>query len=109
MKEVKAYQCDCGRKFHTKKAAYLHETFACKCWTNPKFKTCKTCKFGKQVKDSNGMESEPQHLHTWKQWQCSNPLFIYDTHFTAAHENAPDLNINCILWESKQDNKIAEH
>lgn len=103
MKEVlvKRYKCDCGRSYATKSVAVRHE-LVCQCWTNPKHQTCKTCKFGKQVIDTNGMEHEPQHLHTWKQWQCSNPRFVYKFHFKQAHRNAPDLNINCPVWENKK-------
>lgn len=95
-----AYKAECGRKFHTKKACKKHELY-CTCWTNPKYKTCKSCKFGKQVKDSNGMESDPQYLETWRQWQCSNPDFK-EYMFTSAHKNAPDICINCPVWVNKK-------
>lgn len=97
--EIK-YKADCGRKFSRKSAAEKHET-VCKCWTNPKHKTCKTCKFGRLINDSNGMHHEPQYLHTWREWECQNSGFCYDEHFTRAHEKAPDLNINCPLWVAK--------
>ncbi len=100
MIEVTAYKCDCGKKYHTKSAAKRHE-LNCKCWTNPKFKTCKSCKFCRVYEDSNGMEHQPQFLHTWKQIECTNPLFDYDKHFTAAHFKAQDLNINCPVWANK--------
>lgn len=100
MIEIKAYKLDCGKKFFTKKAAEKHER-ECKCWTNPKWRTCKTCKFGSLEWDSNGMDDEPALLHTWRQWQCKNPAFVFDLHFTMAHENAPDLCINCPVWASK--------
>lgn len=98
MEKTVAYKCDCGKKYHTKKSAATHEK-NCRCWTNPKYKTCKTCVFGRQIKDSNGMEHEPQYLQTWKQWGCSNPEFVYDLHFTPAHEKADDLCINCPVWK----------
>lgn len=104
MIEIKAWKCECGKNYFTKKAAYLHEK-VCKCWTNPKWRTCKTCKFGKLTTDTNGMEREPQFLHTWMQWECSNPIFNEDLHFTAAHEKAPDLNINYPVWENKKQLK----
>lgn len=100
MIEVKAYKADCGRRFAAKKSCLLHEK-VCSCWTNPKHKTCKTCKFGKNVYDNNGMQDEPQLLHTWRQWQCSNPAFNYDLHFTPAHANAADLCINCPVYVNK--------
>lgn len=92
--QVIKYKCACGKKYSTKRLAERHEE-NCKCWTNPKFRTCKTCRFGKQVQDSDDAGN------SWKQWQCSNPEFNYDIHFKAAHTNAPDLCINCLKWESK--------
>jgi len=101
MVESVSYKCECGKKYHTKRAAINHEN-VCKCWKNPKHKTCVTCKFGKRIKDSNGMESNPQFLQTWKQWTCSNPL-MKDEYFTAAHSlHATDLCINCPIHQLKE-------
>lgn len=105
-KKVTRYYSDCGRGFWTKKSCLNHE-ISCKCWTNPVYKTCKTCKFGKITNDSNGMEHEPQNLETWSYWECKNPLFNYDEHFTMAHEKAEDLCINCPVWESKKNKTNA--
>jgi hypothetical protein len=101
MKEIVAYKCGCGKVYVGKKACRLHEE-VCTSWKHPKHRTCKTCIFGKQIADSNGMEHEPQFLHTWKQWKCSNPNFIYDVHFKSAHANAADLCINCHVWQNKK-------
>ena len=101
VKKVYRYYAECGRAYWSKKACLAHEAI-CNCWTNPKLKTCKTCKFGEQITDSNGMEHEPQYLHTWKQWECRNPKFDYDIHFTPAHETVSDLCINCPVYESKK-------
>ena len=99
-KRVTRYIADCGKGYWTKKSCLQHEQ-NCKCWTNPKFKTCKTCKFAKVTHDSNGMEHEPQHLQTWVQIECENPEFDYNRHFTEAHKKAKDLCINCPVWECK--------
>jgi hypothetical protein len=99
-KTVTRYYADCGKGFWNKNSCSNHED-NCKCWTNPKYKTCKTCVFGKQITDSNGMEHEPRELHTWRQWECSNPKFNYDIHFKPAHENAADLCINCPVHQLK--------
>ena len=99
-RRVTRYISDCGRGFWNKKVCLNHEE-SCKCWTNPKHKTCKTCKFGNNYEDSNGMEHEPQYLHVWRQWECLNPEFDYDKHFTPAHEKAEDLCINCPVWVGK--------
>lgn len=101
MIETVAYKCDCGKKYHSKTSAKKHEA-NCKCWTNPKYKTCKTCVFSRQIRDSNGMEHDTRYLQTWTEWRCDNPEFNYDLHFTPAHEKASDLNINCSLWKSKK-------
>lgn len=97
-KRVTRYISDCGKGFWKKSRCATHEE-NCKCWTNPKFKTCKTCKHGENVHDSNGMEDEPSQLHEWRQWECRNNEFDYDKHFTAAHKKAADLCINCPIWE----------
>lgn len=62
------YKTDCGKFYSSAKAARSHESH-CRCWKNPKIKTCMTCAFGRLIKDSNGMEHEPQNLHVWKQWE----------------------------------------
>lgn len=102
MKEVKRtrYIADCGRGFWNKKKCQHHEG-VCVCWKNPKYKTCLTCKHNRVVNDSNGMEHEAQFLQTWTSNGCQNPAFDYDAHFTEAHEKAPDVCINCPVWESK--------
>lgn len=101
IKKVLRYYAECGRAFWRKADCVRHE-HNCTCWTNPKLKCCKTCKFLKVFKDSNGMEHEPQFLHTWTQRECSNPKFNeYEPHLTIAHEKAPDLYIRCPLWELK--------
>lgn len=101
MNEIKAYRCDCGKVYVTKSACVKHEK-VCKSWKNPKHRTCKTCKFGKQVWDTNGMENDPHSLQSWQIWQCDNPEFNYNIHFTAADKTAPDLCINCPVWKSKK-------
>lgn len=93
IRRVTRYYAECGRGFWTKRAAQSHEQ-NCKCWTNPKFRTCKTCKHGEQIEDSDDYQK-------WTAWQCNNIDFDYDKHFTPAHEKAEDLCINCPIWESK--------
>lgn len=90
-KRVTRYYADCGRGFWTKKSCISHEG-NCTCWANPKFKTCITCKHGERIYDSDD-------VHHWSFWQCNNIKFVYDKHFTPAHEKAEDLCINCPIWE----------
>jgi len=91
MKVVKRtrYIADCGKGFWNKNTCVYHES-VCKCWKNPKHKTCLTCKFACKVK---GDEFEPQHM------ECTNSKV---SSFTPAHENAPDIAINCFGWENKK-------
>lgn len=70
-KRVTRYISECGRGFWTKHKAIEHEE-NCKCWKNPKFKTCISCKHKDIVTDSNGMESEPHNLETWQTNNCKN-------------------------------------
>lgn len=103
MKEVlqKRFITDCGKNYLRKAQAISHESI-CRCWTNPNLKTCVTCKFGELVKDSNGMEDEPQYLETWKWWNCKNREFDFDTMFTqASGDNTKSLCINCPKHEVK--------
>ena len=68
-KKVTRYYSECGKGFWKKQTAISHEQ-NCKCWKNPKFKTCISCKLKNIVKDSNGMEHEPQFLHTFDTNMC---------------------------------------
>lgn len=100
-KRVTRYIADCGKGFWNKNTCEIHEE-NCKCWTNPAFRTCKTCEFANEFEDSNGMESEPQFLQTWRQIECKNPSFNDELHFNQAHENAPYLCVNCTQWKYKK-------
>lgn len=100
-KKVIRYYTDCGKGFWKKQKAVSHEA-NCRCWKNPKFKTCLTCKFKNIVHDSNGMEHEPHCLQTWEWNDCKNPEMNMDTMFKPAHENAPNICINCPKWTPKK-------
>jgi len=100
IRKVTRYVSYCGRGYWKKSTCLSHE-INCKCWTNPKLRTCKTCKFYTRYKDSNGMEHEPQYFQTWVQNECTNEKFNeYEPFLNVAHEKAPDLYINCPLWQS---------
>lgn len=95
MVEIKAYKTDCGRKYFSKQGAANHETI-CKCWANPVLQSCITCEFGELINDTNGMEHEPRCLQTWMQWDCHNPDFKYEDHYTQApNDKTESLCINC--------------
>lgn len=44
-KRVTRYYADCGKGFWKAESCLNHEK-RCKCWKNPKNKTCKTCVYG---------------------------------------------------------------
>jgi len=98
---VKRFKADgCGRLFSKKKSALNHES-VCKCWSNPKNKTCKTCKHSFVQHDSNGMEHDPSFLDTWRYNDCK--LGICDTgelkHLWNQTNDSVDINFNCAKWE----------
>lgn len=94
-KKVTRYYSDCGKGFWRKQQALTHDE-NCKCWKNPRFQTCLTCKHKKFANDSNGMEDEPQFLETWITNMCER----VDS-FVPAHKNANHIAIRCNMWELK--------
>jgi len=92
-KKVLRYYASCGRGYWSKKAAINHEE-NCKCWKNPKFKTCLSCKFKNFVRDSDGVQ-------TWTNNDCTNPKFDFDKMFRPVHEHAEHIAMMCPVWESK--------
>jgi len=70
-KKVWRYYAECGRGFWSKQKAITHDT-NCKCWKNPKFKTCLSCKFKDIGTDSNGMEEDSRQLQTWSINNCKH-------------------------------------
>lgn len=94
-KKVTRYYSDCGKGFWSKQKALTHEEY-CKCWKNPIFKTCLSCKHKNFVKDSNGMENEPQYLQTWTENKCKNSEFG-----VPVHEDYEDIRKYCPHHELK--------
>lgn len=99
MKSVKVnrYIAECGRGFWKKNLCLKHED-NCKCWKNPKYRTCLTCKWSKTIRDSAG---ESPYEETWQYRECQNPAFD-ESKFTPVHEKAPDVCINCPIWETNK-------
>lgn len=97
MKTVKVtrYYSDCGRGFWKKQQAVTHD-INCTCWKNPKFKTCISCIHKSFVKDSNGMEHEPQFLETWDSNNC-----IHSESGSPVHEKFDHIRRNCNFYECK--------
>lgn len=93
------YVSECGKTFGNPLPAINHES-VCKCWTNLKFKTCKTCRFSKVFKESVG---DDFFSATTYYRECQNPKMKPEL-FTPAHEKAQDVCINCPKWR-KDDKK----
>lgn len=96
VKKVLRYYAECGRGFWKKQDAIKHEA-NCKCWTNPKLKTCKTCKHEKTYYDSSDYESG--YLGEGFIRECAIGIDPDGPAWTKPHENIHDLNIHCAWWE----------
>lgn len=102
-KEVMRYYADgCNRGFWSKQGALNHEV-VCKCWKNPKHKTCLTCTYSKMndYESSEGHYNGEEIFSSRKVRECHNENFDYEKDFTPAHKNAPDVGINCTGWKLK--------
>jgi hypothetical protein len=95
-KKVTRYYSDCGRGFWKKEQAVNHDE-NCKCWVNPKFQCCLSCNKKNIVKDSNGMESEPQFLQKWDTNLCK-----YSELGVPVHENFEHIRKYCPYYENKK-------
>lgn len=98
-KKVIRYYSECGRGFWKKQQAIKHDE-NCKCWVNPKYKTCLSCKHKCIVTDSNGMGHEPQFLQTWKTNMCE-----HSNSGAPAHEDFDYIRKYCQYHKLKQLNK----
>lgn len=94
-KKVTRYYSDCGRGFWKKSQALNHDE-NCKCWKNPKFKTCISCQLKDMCTDSNGMESEPQYLQTWEYNNCK-----HSEKGTPVHKDYEHIRKDCPSHELK--------
>jgi len=98
IKLVKRYFAECGREFKRKYSAIHHEK-VCVCWSNPKNRTCKTCKYSSVIIDSaSSYETGEYHSKKWN--TCKLDIDHY-TKFWNQKNDEVDVNINCAFWESK--------
>lgn len=95
VRKVLRYYSDCGKGFWSKQKAIKHDEY-CKCWKNPKFKTCLSCKHKDIIKDSNGMENEPQFLQTWYMNNCE-----HSESGVQVHEDFEHIRKYCNYHENK--------
>jgi len=95
-KKVIRYYSDCGKGFWSKKKAITHDE-NCKCWKNPKLKSCLSCKHKCFIINSNGMEHEPQFLQTWQENTCKHL-----ESGVPVHENYEHIRKNCEHYTPKK-------
>lgn len=84
-KKVLRYYADCGKGFWSKVGCLSHED-NCHCWTNPKNKTCKTCKFASYLQ-WDGRDGDGGY------YECDN--FDNDNEHTGAPKNIKYISVNC--------------
>ena len=92
VRKVLRYYSDCGKGFWKKDKAIKHDE-NCKCWKNPKFKSCMSCKLKNFIKDSNGMEHEPQYLQVWTENRCK-----HSECGIPVHEEYEQIRMNCEFY-----------
>ena len=95
-KKVIRYYSECGRGFWKKQQAINHDKY-CRCWKNPKFKSCLSCKHKNIIKDSNGMENEPQFLQTWDDNKCN-----HSDSGVPAHKDFEHIRKDCQFYEQNK-------
>lgn len=96
-KKVTRYYAECGRGYCNKSACEQHER-VCKCWKNPKHRTCLTCaKYSKHTEVDEGQG----YYNAYTVNDC-NHVSIDESILTPCHENAPDIYKNCPYWVLKQ-------
>ena len=95
-KKVARYYAECGRGFWSRRSCEEHER-VCKCWKNPKYKTCLTCaNLGKFTETTEG----EGYSESFTVRECLNPLV--DQHLlTPCHEHASDIYKDCPFWKLK--------
>lgn len=81
-KQITVFISDCGKKYFSQSGCKSHEK-GCKCWTNPKHKTCLTC--------------DHYEGSSYEYFDCAK--MSSHTPPTPPHVNAPNINANCPLWE----------
>jgi len=93
-KKVTRYYSDCGRGFWKKQQALTHDK-NCKCWKNPKFKSCISCKFKSFSVDSDG-DIDIEDVEIWEVNDCENSECG-----TPIHNDFKHIRKNCKFHELK--------
>ena len=97
-KRVTRYYADCGRGYWKKVHAINHEK-TCICWTNPKMRCCKSCKYHKTQYDNN--DHDAGYPGEGFIDECLAGVEYDSPDWTYANEKAKTLNINCPKWETR--------
>lgn len=88
---VVMYAANCGKKYQSRSGCVAHEK-VCKCFTNPKFRACHSCKF------NGGLESEDGERYR----NCLHPDWDYDRMKPFNIPNTATFDcINCPFHKSK--------
>jgi hypothetical protein len=96
VRKATRYIADCGKGFWSKKDCLNHED-TCRHWTNPKMKTCKTCRHG--CRDKGYEDHGSMGLETWDYWECNNEKNTKDSH-SGGPESVDYLSVGCAFYES---------
>ena len=100
IRRVTRYYSSCGRGFWKKEKAITHDE-NCKCWKNPILQSCVSCKHKYIVKDSNGMEHEPQFLEEFETNNCK-----HSDSGVPVHKDFSHIRKYCPFYES---NKLSKN
>lgn len=102
-KKVIRYYADCGKGFWSKSSCLYHEK-TCKCWKNPKNRTCKTCKWAeeqfKQVDEEicNAMSMAGENIITAAGYKCTSPYNNFE--HSGGPEGITHLSVNCVFYNN---------
>lgn len=75
-KKVTRYYAECGKGFWNKQKALNHES-ACKCWKNPKIKSCVSCKYRNIASD---FDETDLGVESWSVNNCKYSEFGIPIH-----------------------------
>jgi len=106
-KKVTRYHAECGKGFWNKASCLRHEK-NCKCWNNPKNRTCKTCAWANaktkpvSAEICKSLSMEPhENIVTGDGYECTNPL--NESEHSGAPKGITNLSVNCSHYLSHED------
>ena len=93
-KRVTRYMADCGKGFWDKSSCLYHES-KCKCWTNAKNRTCKTCHWASEILVVSNVICDGKECFQSGGYQCNCPCNKAEEH-SGAPEGVTHLSVGCI-------------